>query len=522
MVLECGGKFSPHSNMLSASVGTRPLASYSYNPYNGTLKNMSYGQPSLPTAVVSYEYDKLDRVKKVTYDDYKSGDETVYGYRYSADGSLAGITENEELRYTYEYDSLGRLIYSSRLENGNTVLYTKHRYDTSNRITGQDWQIGNSSFSESYTYNQKDGTLATMSTGGDTLGFTYNYLKQRAKRTSPKMDITYSHHVRDVDGKVTTNRISALYFYKHGTEEQLLPKLLYSYDALGNITKVTSGSTTEAQYTYDEQNQLTREVLSGRTGTYSCDTYGNIRSKTSTFSNGTSESLTYTYGSNNWLDLLTRVTFTNTSGTSTSGDITYDAIGNPLSYFNGKKTWTFTWKNGRQLASAVSGNTTVTNTYDVDGIRESKTVGGVKHEYVTLDGKIVRESHGTTTIDYFYDNDGRPYKLVVDENGSKCTGYFVLNQQGDTIALLNSNGTVVVEYEYDAWGKEIGHTALMSNGATLYAHNALKYRGYYYDAETGFYYVSSRYYDPEIGRFINADNAISGTGGDILGYNMFV
>ena len=65
--------------------------------------------------------------------------------------------------------------------------------------------------------------------------------------------------------------------------------------------------------------------------------------------------------------------------------------------------------------------------------------------------------------------------------------------------------TVVVKYQYDAWGKEISHTPAGNSGSTLYAHNALKYRGYYYDAETGFYYVSSRYYDPEIGRFINAD-----------------
>jgi RHS repeat-associated protein len=51
--------------------------------------------------------------------------------------------------------------------------------------------------------------------------------------------------------------------------------------------------------------------------------------------------------------------------------------------------------------------------------------------------------------------------------------------------------------------------------------NPLRYRGYCYDAETGFYYVSSRYYDPEVGRFISADGEISGVGGDIRGYNLY-
>ena len=89
------------------------------------------------------------------------------------------------------------------------------------------------------------------------------------------------------------------------------------------------------------------------------------------------------------------------------------------------------------------------------------------------------------------------------------------------IGIIDSNGAVAVEYQYDAWGKEISHTTAGDYGSTLYNHNALKYRGYYYDAETGFYYVSSRYYDPEVGRFLNADGEISGVGGDIRGYNMY-
>ena len=127
----------------------------------------------------------------------------------------------------------------------------------------------------------------------------------------------------------------------------------------------------------------------------------------------------------------------------------------------------------------------ITNTYDVDGIRDSKTVNGVKHSYTTLGGKIVRETYGSYTVDYFYDQDGRPYKMVVQEAGKSYnyTGYFATNLQGDVIAILDYTGEIVVEYQYDAWGKEIGYATKDAYGSTLYNHNALKYRGYYYDSE---------------------------------------
>ena len=167
-----------------------------------------------------------------------------------------------------------------------------------------------------------------------------------------------------------------------------------------------------------------------------------------------------------WKDQLTGISYTDTMGRVYVGEIEYDQVGNPTSYNStGKKTWNFTWKHGRQLATAKSGNVEITNTYDVDGIRDSKTVKNlqngtvtesVRHDYTTLGGKLVREAYGQTVIDYFYDQDGRPYKIVV-KNGSEtvATGYFVLNLQGDVIAIVDDAGVVAVEYEYDAWGKEI-------------------------------------------------------------------
>ena len=81
-------------------------------------------------------------------------------------------------------------------------------------------------------------------------------------------------------------------------------------------------------------------------------------------------------------------------------------------------------------------------------------------------------------------------------------------EQGNIIALIDSSGSVVVEYKYDAWGN---HAVLDANGADITdvnhigVLNPFRYRGYFYDVETGLYYLKSRYYDPEIGRFITID-----------------
>ena len=89
----------------------------------------------------------------------------------------------------------------------------------------------------------------------------------------------------------------------------------------------------------------------------------------------------------------------------------------------------------------------------------------------------------------------RPIKIEVNDNGTTYVGYYVLNQQGDVIGIIDAQGNVLVRYYYNAWGLEVAEwTGGRSAEHPLRQYNALKYRGYYYDVESGFYYVSSRYY----------------------------
>lgn len=174
------------------------------------------------------------------------------------------------------------------------------------------------------------------------------------------------------------------------------------------------------------------------------------------------------------------------------------------------------WRNGRSLTAASSGSTGISFTYDAGGMRTSKTVGNVTSIYFYASGKLLREvrynsaDQTTAVLDFFYAYDGTPYAMKY--NGTVY--YFLTNLQGDVMMILDASGSLAGGYVYDPYGKVLSATG------TIAAINPLRYRGYYYDTETGFYYLHSRYYDPEIGRFINADGYAS-TGQGIIGCNMF-
>ncbi|HBL83375.1 MAG TPA: hypothetical protein DDZ99_00465, partial [Clostridiales bacterium] len=156
-----------------------------------------------------------------------------------------------------------------------------------------------------------------------------------------------------------------------------------------------------------------------------------------------------------------------------------------------------------------------TYTYNESGIRTSKNRNGTVYSY-TLDGsKILKETRGaSTTLYYYYDESGS----VIGFKYNGVNYYYGKNIQGDVKYIYNTSGTVVVEYCYDAWGNIISTTGSLAS--TIGVINPFRYRSYYYDSETVFYYLNSRYYDPYTGRFINADATLNTSLG-MTGMNMF-
>ena len=162
----------------------------------------------------------------------------------------------------------------------------------------------------------------------------------------------------------------------------------------------------------------------------------------------------------------------------------------------------------------TDGTTTWSYTYDANGMRTSRTNGTTTYNYVYNGSQLTQMTVGNDTLYFTY---GILGPNTVTWNGA--TYYYTVNAQGDVTGILDGDGNLVVFYYWDnGWGyNPISDGPLASTLGTL---NPLRYRSYVYDTETGYYYLQSRYYDPEIGRFINADGLIA-TGQGLVGNNMF-
>ena len=144
--------------------------------------------------------------------------------------------------------------------------------------------------------------------------------------------------------------------------------------------------------------------------------------------------------------------------------------------------------------------------YDHNKLRAQKKVtkadGTVETTDYTLHGKLVAHlTRGNDEMHFFYDAQSRP--AMVEFNGALYS--YVHNLQGDIVGIVDSAGSLVVEYKYDAWGEPVLVRTLTTEYEALAKLNPFRYRGYVFDEETGLYYLRTRYYCPNICRFVNGD-----------------
>ena len=204
---------------------------------------------------------------------------------------------------------------------------------------------------------------------------------------------------------------------------------------------------------------------------------------------------------------------------STAYTVEYDTVGNPVKFTANGSQYVMEWQ-GRQLTgmgTVISGdswNKYVSFTYNADGIRTSKYYFNVKHEYMLNGSQIIGETWTDEEGDeymliYLYDENGSPigmkYRTQYYAEGVFDCYFFEKNLQGDIVAVYNDEGAMIGAYAYDAWGNV--KVTYGSNNYIVTRLNPFRYRGYYYDVETGFYYLQSRYYNPSWGRFLNMDDS---------------
>lgn len=482
---------------------------------DGNLLSVEYSQSnSMPTVIVKNEYNKHGKLIKQTdtssdicyssninyneknlveHIEYKADDSTIFSSDYSYNNDMLtnvkNTVNNFAQNYKYSYQgNLDKVI--NRVELNDSEIESIE-YDSLGRI-------------KKIINNEYCKVLSYLSNGG---------------RTSDLVS-----QVREFKNNV------------------LLKTILYKYDLNNNIVSILENGLELIDYKYDKLNRVIRENNrnSNITTLYTYDNSGNILQKT-IYPYYDSEFPTqqpirqdkYTYPNIGWMDKL--VSFNNEQ-------CVYDNLGNPTVYRDNSLSWIY----GRQLASF--GNTTYK--YYADGMRRQKIADGVSSEYIWSNGQLVAEIKENNSIVFKYGVCG---VLGFTHNNKQYT--YRKNLQGDITDIVDENGDIVAHYDYDAFGNQrifgwydntwrlledtlthdgifasnelpmqlpyvFGDKTSLKKNHIAYI-NPFRYRGYYYDVDTNLYYLLSRYYDSETGRFINADD-ISYTHPDIInGINLF-
>ena len=548
---------------------------YEYDPWGQlkkvlvdgeTIINYNYGEGIYRTRILSVVFGSSEETGFTVKYTYKNGNiEAVEKYR-----KVSG--EKDSITYNYAYDNLGNLDYIKDNGTGHFIYYTDDGIvikasqngsviyetkdveipedDTSKLVsitqetangTSYNYKVYEGDYSvetgkttekeavsvvlsqdesNNFTYGKTIGTQTLSDWFGRNEAVTVMTKDPLDTNTTDFASIS-SQYGYVTNDNITTNLISTVTNTITGEETNTV-NYNYTYDSNGRITNASTVSSVAnlsgaSQYVYDEAGQLIKEITGSTIYEYAYDSKGNISSR-KVYSGETLVSTdTFTYGSETWEDRLTGYN---------DKTVTYDSIGNPTSYFGATLSW-----RGRELAGYNKGNKQISYSYDVDGMRYQKIVktDGVetaRYDYVYSDGTLIlltyTENGASNTARFVYDSWGEPRGFMLNDS---ATYLYLKNAQGDIMGIVDENGEIVVRYTYNAWGAVdfvVPFGVDPSVTTILATVSPFTYRGYCYDYDIGMYYLQSRYYDPEICRFINADSTdYLGATGTLLSYNLF-
>lgn len=438
---------------------------------------------------LSYEYDDFSNVSEIRDDTVSSlNNNIVFTYDYYDRLTSIYITDNQ-LRLSNSYDDYGR-IESTLFQQNNNTIYSIDSYYY--QCQGLEKNVKKSEIN--YLQNtikvedEHDAfarlhTRAVSINNSHGLLYSYSYCNNSSQTNEMVKEVTY----------LETSNGSPTGSYEKDT---------YSYDSMGNITAIVRSfsygqSTFLFGYVYDEFGRLIREnnQMLNRSFVYSYDAIGNITSKQeyyfslSSLSNPIS-SRTYNYD----LYCKDRIVFFGAE------PCTYDNYGNPLFY----RDASLSWSRGTLLHTYKKGLTEIE--FDYDGFKNRRSKKKYYDDYLLseitydyIDGKLLRENRpNNNSILFLYSHTG-----IVGFVYQNNIYYYEKNIQQDVTGIRDVNNNVVARYVYEAFGK----VTVFNYTSTLIGDvNPIRYRSYYYDTDLKLYWLTSRYYDPETGRFISPDD----------------
>ena len=420
-------------------------------------------------------------------------------------------TNELEREINYEYDNYGNLIKAtldfSILNFGIYGSITEnYYYDNLNRLVGKTVNgIGDNMVEYEYAYSKdSQSKLESLFFEGIEILPKYDCLGRKTEKeiklsntpvTKEKISyLKYGDHAT-----LMPNQIS--YFARYNDNYLGRDNLRYTYDKMGNVSQIYKNGALVCEYKYDTLGRLVRENNKelNRTELYEYDSVGNMVSKMRTsFTLEPKREIVIT----NPREL--KYKYTEDGKLLTYGGLNYFNVtdmefGYPSIW---KKRYSIVWTLQHKMMSFGDNYFE----YDVEGRRTQKN--DITYIYDVND-KLVKQSNG---IEYLYDNEGCiGFKYTTTENDVSVTNTYLYRKDifGNVIEILDTNGGTVVKYVYDAWGN---HKVLNPDGTENTTDNfigninPIRYRSYYYDTETGLYYLNARYYDPEVCRFISPDD----------------
>ncbi|EON92524.1 YD repeat-containing protein [Marinobacter lipolyticus SM19] len=477
------------SKLTSVTDGEGRLTTYGYDsigrltaashPAGGTFTYDAAGRLSTKTdhkgVTTAYSFDANGRLLGKTYSD---GSPSV-SYTYDAVGRLTSVANGAET-LTYIYDDAGRLVLETSQNSGRMITYA---YDPAGHRTSMDLS---GAPLMNYDYNE-NGMLASVITNGHSFGYSYDSAGRHTLLTRPDaaIDTSFQYDNRSrLTSAVTSRRYKTLGDLVFSLDplgnNEIFEELAFSFDPLGNILSKTSTSGTET-YDYDEASRLTQVTREGANSeSYAYDQVGNrIQSHIDSVWTYNSLNQLINHGSNTYR---------------------YDANGNLVEKDTGGSIWTYQWNAENRLVGVWKDGAPVANyQYDAFGRRISKTVAGITTSYVySLDG-LVAEINDANAIDTWYGYAPNAVwgsnPLFIEQGGE--FGYYINDQLGAPLEVVSGNGTTIWQAERDAFGRAV----VTTNDVT----NNIRMPGQYYDFETGLFYNWHRYYDPDVGRYLQSD-----------------
>ena len=519
----------------SSNVKTESFDSYvfTYDENGNTIKETVSGQ-----LYAEYQYDRDNNPLVISY-----GNGQSIRYVYDNNGNLIEQYHNDDT-FPYVIYNYKKSDKSQTDHSNDYILVSKTNYDTNQKTVYEDNTVAVYTLDNQkiYSYNTDNGL-----DDGEWKWNGYSTFAS-SKKLSVSQDDLYDeqYNIKISDSK-SENVISTMsdtievamndfvYYNIVGCNGQNAMGLNYSYDDKDNIVEEDfslqgSGIKYNYDYTYDENGKIIScsldenhkvsyqynnktDALIGEnikcgfqsnSYTYEYDMRGNVACSKSVDNHGCTDIKHYSMSSDIWND---EVLFSD-NGRCTE-QFLYDENGNMVSLDD----VSFGWTSGRLFDSVYtiddgSKNVLLSYTYDEKGIRTSKTYQGITTYYTTIDGLITsqyqldEDGNVIEEIIFIYDKDNQLIGFLYDNE----VYFYLKNHMNDVLAIFDKNGNIIVDYKYDAWGHPYSVNFYGGDDTPrLDEINPMLYRSYYFDWELSIYYLQSRYYLPNLHRFMNAD-----------------